>query len=65
MYTYVRTHTHIVLGQSGGPLPINVSIEGCGEPPCDVIKNETAIMRIHFVGSKCVCNNTSSSHIHI
>uniref|UniRef100_A0A1A9ZHC2 MD-2-related lipid-recognition domain-containing protein n=1 Tax=Glossina pallidipes TaxID=7398 RepID=A0A1A9ZHC2_GLOPL len=45
------TATNVKQCQSGGPLPINVSIEGCSEPPCDVIKNETAIMRIHFVGT--------------
>ncbi|KAL9893653.1 uncharacterized protein LOC119642570 [Glossina fuscipes] len=50
--SYCVTATIVRQCQNGGPLPLNVNIEGCSEPPCDVIKNETAIMRIHFVGTK-------------
>lgn len=40
------------IGKNGEPFPLSVDIEGCEEPPCDVVKGTTAIMYVHFLGSK-------------
>lgn len=31
---------------------MNVEVVGCEETPCDVVKGTTAVMYVHFVGSK-------------
>uniref|UniRef100_A0A1A9X415 MD-2-related lipid-recognition domain-containing protein n=1 Tax=Glossina brevipalpis TaxID=37001 RepID=A0A1A9X415_9MUSC len=51
LWSYIMA-TNVTHCHNGAPLPLSVNIEGCDEPPCDVFKNETAIMRIHFVSTK-------------
>ncbi|TMW49976.1 hypothetical protein DOY81_004935, partial [Sarcophaga bullata] len=36
--------------KNGQPFPLSVDVEGCDQPPCDVIKGSSAIMDVQFVG---------------
>ncbi|XP_065359635.1 NPC intracellular cholesterol transporter 2-like [Calliphora vicina] len=44
--------TNVKRCKNGQPFPLSVEVEGCTEPPCDVIKGTTAVMDVHFVGTK-------------
>ncbi|XP_030376220.1 uncharacterized protein LOC115625335 [Scaptodrosophila lebanonensis] len=36
----------------GKPFPLSVRVEGCEEPPCEVIKGTTAVMEVQFLGNR-------------
>ncbi|KAM7363439.1 NPC intracellular cholesterol transporter 2-like isoform 2-T2 [Cochliomyia hominivorax] len=49
--------TNVKKCKNGQPFPLSVKVEGCSEPPCDVVKGTSAIMDVQFVGTK---NNINS-----
>ncbi|XP_004536618.1 epididymal secretory protein E1 [Ceratitis capitata] len=44
--------TNVKQCKKGQPFPLSVDIEGCETVPCNVIKGSTAIMNVHFVGTR-------------
>ncbi|XP_073820389.1 Niemann-Pick type C-2e [Musca autumnalis] len=38
--------------KKGQPFPLSVEVVGCDEMPCNVVKGTTAVMHVHFVGTK-------------
>ncbi|KAM7363438.1 NPC intracellular cholesterol transporter 2-like isoform 1-T1 [Cochliomyia hominivorax] len=47
-----KATTNVKKCKKGEPFPLNVDIEGCTEPPCDVVKGTTVVMYVHFVGTR-------------
>uniref|UniRef100_A0A1I8M5L1 MD-2-related lipid-recognition domain-containing protein n=2 Tax=Musca domestica TaxID=7370 RepID=A0A1I8M5L1_MUSDO len=44
--------TNVKECKKGQPFPLSVDIVGCDEMPCNVVKGTTAVMYVHFVGTK-------------
>ncbi|XP_013100040.2 NPC intracellular cholesterol transporter 2 [Stomoxys calcitrans] len=44
--------TNVKQCKNGQPFPLSVDVIGCDEVPCDVVKGTTALMNVHFVGTK-------------
>ncbi|XP_053953955.1 NPC intracellular cholesterol transporter 2-like [Anastrepha ludens] len=43
--------TNVKQCSKGQPFPLSVDIEGCDQPPCNVVKGTTALMKVNFVGT--------------
>ncbi|XP_037955976.1 NPC intracellular cholesterol transporter 2 [Teleopsis dalmanni] len=48
----IVTATTVKQCKKGQPFPLNVTINDCEEPPCNIVKGTTAIMDMHFVSTK-------------
>ncbi|XP_075148483.1 Niemann-Pick type C-2e [Haematobia irritans] len=48
----VTAATNVKECKKGQPFPLSVEVVGCDEVPCDVVKGTTALMNVHFVGTK-------------